>query len=95
MERVGVLISRLQEQLQQNAAPQNMLVTAQILQNELLIQSAEKNGSHGNETFDDSKAAVLVPLQLQLKPLQERITNPCLSQSRSLLQLLNQNRNLK
>jgi hypothetical protein len=36
MERVGVLINKLQEQLVQNADVQNMLVTAQLLHNELL-----------------------------------------------------------
>jgi hypothetical protein len=44
MERVGVLINKLQEQLQQKANVQNMLVTAQLLQKELLTIASQSNG---------------------------------------------------
>jgi hypothetical protein len=55
MERVGVLINKLQEQLLQKADVQNMLVTAQLLHNELLIQVRELNGC------DNKKVSVVVP----------------------------------
>ena len=38
MERVGILINKLQEQLQQQSCVQNMLVTAQMLYTELLAR---------------------------------------------------------
>lgn len=54
MERVGVLINKLNEQLQANADVQNMLVTAQLLQKELLTVASQANGS-------SSKVSVVVP----------------------------------
>lgn len=56
MERVGVLINKLQDQLSQKADVQNMLVTAQLLHNELLIQANQLNGSQNNK-----KVSVVVP----------------------------------
>src|SRR5689334_6221557 len=55
MERVGVLINKLQEQLQQKANVQNMLVTAQLLQKELLTIASESNG------VNSSGVTVMVP----------------------------------
>jgi hypothetical protein len=55
MERVGVLINKLQEQLSQKADIENMLITAQLLQNELLIQVNHVNGSQ------NKKVSVVVP----------------------------------
>jgi hypothetical protein len=55
MERVGVLINKLQEQFEQKADVQNLLVTAQLLQNELLLYA---NRVNNNET---KKISVVVP----------------------------------
>jgi uncharacterized coiled-coil protein SlyX len=54
MERVGVLINKLKEQYDQKASIQNMMVTAQMLQTELLQQSSFAVNS-------DSKVAVVAP----------------------------------
>lgn len=55
MERVGVLIDKLQKQLQQNADVENMLVTAQLLHNELLLCAAQLKDS------ESKKVSVIVP----------------------------------
>lgn len=55
MERVGVLINKLQEQFQQKANIQNLLVTAQLLHNELLLCSKQINDGPSN------KISVVVP----------------------------------
>ena len=55
MERVGVLIDKLQKQFQQKADVQNMLVTAQLLQNELLLYSGEAKDN------SSKKISVVVP----------------------------------
>jgi uncharacterized coiled-coil protein SlyX len=55
MERVGVLINKLQEQLTQNASIENMLVTAQMLQTELQIQS------RNTQSNQSAKVSVFVP----------------------------------
>jgi hypothetical protein len=55
MERVGVLINKLNEQLQRNAEVHNMLVTTQLLQKELLSIAGQANG------FSSSKVSVMVP----------------------------------
>ncbi|MCY7420127.1 MAG: hypothetical protein LH478_00055 [Chitinophagaceae bacterium] len=44
MERVAVLINKLQVQLAQNASVQSMLVTVQLLQAQLLQESKQSNG---------------------------------------------------
>ena len=44
MERVAVLINKLQEQLAQNASIQSMLVTVQLLQAQLFQESKQSNG---------------------------------------------------
>lgn len=55
MERVGVLISKLNEQLQRHADVHNMLVTVQLLQKELVTIASQANGS------SSSKVSVVVP----------------------------------
>ncbi len=54
MERAGVLINKLQEQLTQNANVNSMLVTAQLLHSELLF--CAKKATNGTQ-----KIAVVVP----------------------------------
>jgi type IV secretory pathway VirB10-like protein len=55
MERAGVLIDKLQEQFSRKADVQLMLVTAQLLHNELLLQANQVNGNN------DKKISVEVP----------------------------------
>lgn len=55
MERAGVLIDKLQKQFQQKADVQNMLVTVQLLHNELLLCSNQVKNS------ESKKVAVVVP----------------------------------
>jgi hypothetical protein len=55
MERVGVLINKLHEQLSQKADVQNMLVTAQLLHNELLIAVSQSG------EIQNKKVSVSVP----------------------------------
>jgi hypothetical protein len=55
MERAGVLINKLQEQLLQKADVQNMLVTVQMLHNELLYHV------NGTKDSQERKVAVVVP----------------------------------
>jgi len=47
MERIRVLIARLKEQAEQNASPSQMLVTVQMLQNELYQLQVNGNFSLG------------------------------------------------
>lgn len=56
MERIKALINKLQEQLQQQAGPQAMLMTVQLLHSELEHQANEKK-----QTAGSSKVAVLMP----------------------------------
>lgn len=56
MERVGVLINKLREQWEQKASIQNIMVTAQMLQSELLQQSAVSGSSNSS-----SNIAVVAP----------------------------------
>ena len=60
MDRVGVLIEKLQEQFVMQADIRNMLVTAQLLQSELLMQISNAGG-HESQTV-----AVIVPNALGL-----------------------------
>jgi hypothetical protein len=55
MERVGVLINKLHEQFVQKANAENMLVTAQLLHNELLNYTNETNSA------EPKKISVIVP----------------------------------
>jgi hypothetical protein len=63
MERVGVLINKLQEQLSQKADVHNMLVTAQLLHSELLHHATKING------VESRKVAVMVPNVVAVAPL--------------------------
>ena len=56
MERIQILISKLQEQVEQKAGPSQMLVTVQMLQNE--IYQLQVNG---NSFLGTSKVAVMLP----------------------------------
>ena len=56
MERIQILISKLKEQAEQNASPSQLLVTVQMLQNELYQLQAS-----GNHTLGTSKVAVMLP----------------------------------
>ena len=56
MERIGALISKLKEQFEQNAEPAQMLVTVQLLQNEISQQQMQ-----GTKTLGTSKVAVVLP----------------------------------
>ena len=61
MERVQILISKLKEQADQNASPSQMLVTVQMLQNE--IYQLQVNGNH---TLGTSKVAVMLPKTINI-----------------------------
>jgi hypothetical protein len=60
MERVGVLINKLQEQLQQKASVENMLVTAQMLQSELHSQAQQ------SRTTSVGQVSVVVPTSISI-----------------------------
>lgn len=60
MERVGVLIDKLQEQLAQKASVHNMLVSVQLLQVELVQQAKQLNGAASN-------ISVMVPNLVHIK----------------------------
>lgn len=49
MQRVGILINKLQEQLQQQTGVEKMLLTAQMLYTELLHEKETGNGSSGSQ----------------------------------------------
>lgn len=55
MERIEILISKLNDQLQQKAAPEHMLFTVQLLQNELMAQNQAR------KTLGTSKVSVVLP----------------------------------
>jgi len=66
MERVGILIDKLQKQYQQKADVQNILVTVQLLHNELLLNANQVQDN------DSKKVAVVVPntIGVTVEPLQ-------------------------
>ena len=66
MERIRVLIARLKEQAEQNASPSQMLVTVQMLQNELYQLQV-----NGNFTLGTSKVAVMLPKTVNISVSQE------------------------
>ena len=66
MERIRVLIARLKEQAEQNASPSQMLVTVQMLQNELYQVQV-----NGNFTLGTSKVAVMLPKTVNVSVSQE------------------------
>jgi len=66
MERIRVLIARLMEQTEQNASPSQMLVTVQMLQNELYQLQV-----NGNFSLGTSKVAVMLPKTVNISVSQE------------------------
>ena len=68
MERIQILISKLQEQVAQNSSPSQMLVTVQMLQNE--IYQLQVNGNH---TLGTSKVAVMLPKTLSISVVEETV----------------------
>lgn len=61
-----MLIARLKEQVEQNASPSQMLVTVQMLQNELYQLQV-----NGNFTLGTSKVAVMLPKTVNISVSQE------------------------
>ena len=68
MERIRVLIARLKEQAEQNASPSQMLVTVQMLQNELYQLQV-----NGNFSLGTSKVAVMLPKTVNISVSQEAV----------------------
>lgn len=66
MERIQILISKLKEQAEQSASPSHMLVTVQMLQNELYQLQV-----NGNYTLGTSKVAVMLPKTVNISVPQE------------------------
>ena len=64
MERIEVLISKLNEQFRQKATPEQMLFTLQLLQNELTAHQQEK------KTLGTSKVSVVLPTVMNVDPSQ-------------------------
>lgn len=60
MERIEVLIAKLNEQYQQKASSEQMLVTLQLLQNELTRQQQT------NKTLGTSKVSVVMPSVMKI-----------------------------
>ena len=67
MERIQILINKLKQQAEENARPLQMMVTVQMLQNELM-QSLSENPNLGT-----SKVAVTLPKTIQVPLVEERI----------------------
>jgi membrane-associated HD superfamily phosphohydrolase len=68
MERIQILINKLKELAEQNASPSQMLVTVQMLQNELYQLQV-----NGNYTLGTSKVAVMLPKTINIS-LPEEVT---------------------
>jgi hypothetical protein len=66
MERIQILISKLKEQAEQKASPPQMLVTVQMLQNELYQLQV-----NGNYTLGTSKVAVMLPKTVNISVAEE------------------------
>jgi hypothetical protein len=60
MERIEILISKLNEQYQQKAPSEQMLFTLQLLQNELISKQ------QGNKTLGTSKISVVMPTVMKM-----------------------------
>src|SRR6185369_4915184 len=71
MERIRVLIARLKEQAEQSASPSQMLVTVQMLQNELYQLQV-----NGNFSLGTSKVAVMLPKTVNISASQEAGKKP-------------------
>jgi hypothetical protein len=84
MERVGVLINKLQEQLSQKADVQNMLVTAQLLHNELLIAVSQSDDIQNKKILVSMPGAAVInaenllalPIEDSYKPVSRPETEP-------------------
>ena len=64
MERIDILISKLNEQYQQKATAEQMLFTLQLLQNELSSKLQR------NKTLGTSKVSVVLPSVMRMDPSQ-------------------------
>ena len=64
MERIDILISKLNEQYQQKATAEQMLFTLQLLQNELSFKLQR------NKTLGTSKVSVVLPSVMRMDPSQ-------------------------
>ena len=64
MERIDILISKLNEQYQQKATAEQMLFTLHLLQNEL------SSKLQGNKTLGTSKVSVVLPSVMRMDPSQ-------------------------
>ena len=62
MERIEILISKLTEQFQQKATPEQMLFTVQLLQTELASMQQER------KTLGTSKVSVVMPASMNVYP---------------------------
>jgi len=67
MERIEALINKLKEQSDQNAAPDRLLSTVQLLQYEL-----EQLKNIGAKTLGTSKVAVVLPASMHVSPGYEK-----------------------
>jgi hypothetical protein len=64
MERIEILISKLNEQYKQKASPEQLLFTVQLLQNELMASQQEK------KSYGTSKVSVLMPTMMNVSATQ-------------------------
>jgi hypothetical protein len=64
MERIQALINQLKQQAEANADPSQLLVTVQLLQNELMSRQ------QGPRTLGTSKVAVVLPSAMKIDPSQ-------------------------
>lgn len=73
MERIQVLIAKLKQQADEQADSSQMLVTLQLLQNELLSQQTSISASPSRpRTLGTSKVAVVMPATVHVEPQYER-----------------------
>jgi hypothetical protein len=68
MERIQILINKLKQQAEENAKPLQMMMTVQMLQNELMQSLSENQSSLGT-----SKVAVTLPKNFQPAIVEERV----------------------
>lgn len=66
MERVGTLINKLKEQLEQGAGPDKMLITLQMLQTELMQQQQVVKGSSGVSVVMPSMPVHQPPVEIKM-----------------------------
>ncbi|MGZ8553254.1 MAG: hypothetical protein ACXWV8_07605, partial [Chitinophagaceae bacterium] len=64
MQRIELLLAKLAEQFKQNATPEQMLFTLQLLQNELTAHQQEKR------ILGTSKVSVVLPMVMNVDPSQ-------------------------